>query len=107
MGQFQNQNKPVINVGAIQNGLLKIGQLLDEGLNWVSYNELVNRYGNVISMLEYNGIKSAFPEIWKILIKRQVHGSREESMFYSIPKKNNISQFCYQYFVENKYDTEN
>jgi len=52
-------NMPIINNKCIQRGVLKVSDLMIDGIMFVTFDEFVLKYGNVINFMEFNSIVSA------------------------------------------------
>ena len=56
----------LLNVKAIERGLFKIADIvLDDSTDFLPYANLTEKFGNVLTWLDYEGIKKAIPNTWK------------------------------------------
>ena len=57
------KDKPLMSKKCIENGILYIKDLVNmHSKELMSYNEFVQKYGNVINFLQYYGILKAIPQ---------------------------------------------
>ena len=51
--------KPIFNTKCIENGVLRISDLMIDNILFITYDEFVRLYGNIINYLEFNSMISA------------------------------------------------
>ena len=88
-------NNILYNEMAIENGLLYVGDIIDiTTLNFKSYSQICEEFGNAVTWLEYNGMKSAFPDYWKFLIKHD-HLIDDDEVYSEHIDCKNITRYVY------------
>ena len=81
-------NKSVFNKKLYQNGMIFINDLLENG-NLLSYNQLIQKYGNHITFFNYISLLDAIPQKWRNLMKNNTIlkiNPIEETIFISLNK---------------------
>ena len=48
--------KPLFNRKCIEKGIMKVSDLMIDGLMVITYEEFLTQYGNIINFVEFNGI---------------------------------------------------
>ena len=49
-------NKPIVNMKCIEKGIIKVGDLMIDGILFLTYNEFVDKYGVMVNFLQYYSI---------------------------------------------------
>ena len=52
--------------------MVYVHDILKENNEFLSYNELITKFGNVLTFIEYYGILSAIPRTWKHIFKNNI-----------------------------------
>ena len=89
------QNKPVFYEAAFDRGLLKIGQLIDLGGNWLSSAIIAKMFN--MSVMEANSLIAAIPKQWKKILKTQKNNTSNPHLilYDEIKEKPRIVKWAY------------
>ena len=77
---------PIVNVKCLENGLITLGDIMVDG-QFISYAEVLQRYGNCLSWLEYLQLKTAIPSHWKNLVSMDVEIDMNRLNVYMLLEK--------------------
>ena len=91
-------NKPVINNKAIQCGLFKVGQLLDEDNQFKSFDMITNEFGRVINFVQYYGLLQLVPFYWKCILR--IGGNEGQEVVVSFEKNCNSKNPLTDVYIE-------
>ena len=81
---------------ALEAGLKYIRDIYDLGHDrFLSYNEVINKFGMVISPLQYNGLVGCIPSLWKTILKQQIIGEDSPNRLKMVPQGVKLSKFAY------------
>ena len=67
-------NKPILNIKCVQCGVLNISDLMIDGIVLMTFDEFVEKYGNIINFMDYNSIMSA------------INAGIREAQIYTVPE---------------------
>ncbi len=81
-------------------GIIKIRDIVNENNEFLSYNELCRKYGNVIDWVRYYGLIAAIPQDYKNIIRNEDFNDIELATFHdNLIKKDLTSRDIYFKFI--------
>ena len=85
-------------------GVIKIKDLINLENRFMSYNEFLQRYGNVLNFLEFQGIISAIPLNWKHIVICDINVENRIYNFYydEMAKVKKVSTKAYNTLITNE-----
>ncbi len=103
--EIRIENKPVFYKKCHNNGMTCIRDILNENKSFMSYPEIVTKFGNVITFTQYYGILEAIPVIWKRTIRNDQgdHIDVSSSFFEYFKKKLTCTSAIYNYLIDSPY----
>ena len=74
-------------------------------MEFLSYNELITKFGNVITFIEYYGILHAIPKTWKQLLKnnRPIPNQNRLTFYEKFQNKLSSTSAIYNYIIDSPY----
>ncbi len=80
-------------------GIMYIKDIINGDGTLLSYNEIVGRYGNCMTIMEYNSVKSCIPQDWKRIL-RDGRAGPKSSNIEKISKFPSPSKIIYDSLIE-------
>ena len=94
------QNKPVLWPRAIAAGIVYIRDLMDEeGTRFLDYTQIVRKYGNTLTWLDYGQLLSAVPAYWKSLLPNNFEDTNRLLVKDFCDGKRKVSARIYDYCI--------
>jgi len=92
--------KPIFNSKCVEKGIVKISDLMIDGILFITYDEFVIKYGNIINFLQFNGIIAAIKHAINVAKTKHCQTTikelKIEKLIYSVkPQK-----YVYQYLCD-------
>ena len=87
---------PVILKHWVDKNILFVGDLLSESNEWLSLEQLNNKFNVSLNWLEYRGILNAMPDDWQLFI-RGTYWSRKNLSIWKVVKRKEESSRGLQY----------
>ncbi len=99
------KDKPLMSKKCIENDILYIKDLVNmHSGDFMSYNEFIQKYGNVINFLQYYGILKAIPQKYKDTIRMNAYDPylSINTNYKTLLEKNLGSRFYYNKAIESE-----
>ena len=78
-------NKPIFYAKCYNAGIIYLKDIIKENNEFLSYNELKTKFGNVLTFIEYYGILTAIPKTWKQILKNNMPTPEQNKLtFYEM-----------------------
>ncbi len=103
--EIRIKNKPIFYKKCHNSGMTYIKDILKENNRFLSYPEVVTKFGNVISFIEYYGILESIPHTWKRIIRNAQVNPNDGSVtfFEHFKKKLRCTSAIYDYLIDSPY----
>lgn len=93
-------------VRAWEADLVQIEDMINNKGDFLSYEELIAKYGRIMTWLDYKGLLYAIPNLWKEKIRRSNKsfqaGSFEPSNYYKLVEEHKLSHIVYSAMIKNE-----
>ena len=98
-------NKPIFYAKCYNAGIIYISDIVKENMEFLSYNELITKFGNVMTFIEYYGILHAIPKAWKQLLKNNmpIPNQNKLTFYEKFQNKLRSTSAIYNYIIDSPY----
>ncbi len=104
--EIRINNKPVFYKKCHSKGMTYVKDIINENERFMSYPEIIDKFGNVITFTEYYGILQSIPQSWKRDL-RNVQNNQEgddcSTFFDFFQRKLGHTSAIYDYLIDSPY----
>ncbi len=83
-------------------GIIYIKDIINDDGHFLSLGEIHNRYGNCISLMQYNSLKACIPTNWKQMLKDNTVTKNKKCKILIICKLPSVCKHIYSHFIKIK-----